>query len=520
VLERGLTAAYRRLGPRYPYAALVVLFAFAYVVGLVGVALLRLYQDMSLGELAVIAAAAVLLVVVENVLGLRVAFRLVRPAEPWLQGDRSGPAAVRAWTALAGLPLDFVSTGRWVAVLFNVVPIALFVTLLLDLTFVAFLILAAGAAVVLVYGVLLRFFGMEILLRPVLEDVSCDLPDGADLGGARIPLRWKLLFALPAINVITGVVVAGLTAAPDNRNLADLGFSVLAAVAVSLTVSFGLTLLLARSVLDQIAALRRVTARIATNERGVRAPVITTDESGALAASFNEMVAGLEERERLREAFGAFVDPEVVDRVLEQGTTDLEGEEVEVSVLFLDIRGFTALAERSTAREVVSRLNAFYATVVPVLERHGGHANKFVGDGLLGVFGAPERLVDHADRAVLAALDIARTVHETYRDGLQIGIGVNSGPVLAGTVGGGGHVEFTVIGDAVNTAARVEEVTKLTGDDVLITEATRKLLVLPFRGFEERPTVALKGKSERVRLYAPPTMAVTPPSAARGAGSA
>jgi class 3 adenylate cyclase len=520
VLERGLAAAYRRLGPRYPYAALVVLFAFAYVIGLVGVALLRLYQDMSGTELLVIAAAVILLVVIENALGLRVAFGLVRPAEPWMRGERTAKTAVDGWTALAGLPLDFLSTGRWMAVLFNVVPIALFVTLLLDLTLLAFAILAAGAAVVLAYGVLLRFFGMEILLRPVLEAMSCDLPDGARLGGARIPLRWKLLFAMPAINVITGVLVAGLTTSPDNRNLADLGLAVLAAVAVSFTISFGLTLLLARSVLDQLAALRRVTERIALNERGVRAPVLTTDESGALAASFNEMVAGLEERERLREAFGAFVDPDVVDRVLEEGTTDLGGEEVEVSVLFLDIRGFTALAERSTASEVVGRLNDFYGRVVPVLERHGGHANKFVGDGLLGVFGAPERFVDHADRAVLAALDIARTVHETYGDGLRIGIGVNSGPVLAGTVGGGGHVEFTVIGDAVNTAARVEEVTKLTGDDVLITEATRRLLVLPFRGFEERPTVALKGKSERVRLYAPPSMTAPSRSAAPRAGSA
>ena len=155
-----------------------------------------------------------------------------------------------------------------------------------------------------------------------------------------------------------------------------------------------------------------------------------------------------------------------------------------------------------------------------MLERHGGHANKFVGDRLLGVFGAPERLADHADRAVLAALDIARTVAETYGGDLRIGIGVNSGPVLAGTVGGGGHVEFTVIGDAVNTAARVEDVTRVTGDDVLITEATLALLTLPFRGVEERPTVELRGKSERVRLYAPPSMSSAPASASPRAGSA
>jgi class 3 adenylate cyclase len=195
--------------------------------------------------------------------------------------------------------------------------------------------------------------------------------------------------------------------------------------------------------------------------------------------------------------------------VLEQGTTDLEGEEVEVSVLFLDIRGFTRLAERSSAREVVAKLNEFYGVVVPLLQRHGGHANKFIGDGLLGVFGAPDRLPDHADRAVLSALHITEAVERTFGGELSIGIGVNSGTVLAGTVGGGGHVEFTVIGDAVNTAARVEEATRVTGDAILLTGETRDRLTLPFGGFEPRPGVALKGKREPVELYA----AVTAPAA-------
>src|SRR3712207_4732610 len=182
------------------------------------------------------------------------------------------------------------------------------------------------------------------------------------------------------MNVITGVVVSGLSAAPGKSDLGDLGWDVLVAVVVSFTISFELVLLLARSVVDQIDELREATGRVQALERGARVPVLSTDEVGALAASFNSMVAGLEERVRLREAFGAFVDPDVVDRVMEAGTTDLEGEEVEVSVLFLDIRGFTALAERLTAREVVARLNHFYELVVPVLQRHGGHANKFVGD--------------------------------------------------------------------------------------------------------------------------------------------
>jgi class 3 adenylate cyclase len=142
--------------------------------------------------------------------------------------------------------------------------------------------------------------------------------------------------------------------------------------------------------------------------------------------------------------------------------------------------------------------------VVPVLLRHGGHANKFVGDGLLGVFGAPELLADHADRAVAAALEIAASVHERYMGEVGVGIGVNSGSVIAGTVGGGGRVEFTVIGDAVNTASRVETATRETGDVVLITDSTRAALAE--RGsfaLEPRGVVELKGKRDQVRLWAP-----------------
>jgi adenylate cyclase len=498
-----LRSAWARAGPRYPRVAVVTVFMFSYLVGAGGVGLLRVYQDMSDGELLRIVLAVVVLVVVENVIATTFSFRLLRPADPWLNGDRSPQAAVAAWKALANLPLDFIARGRWAAPAMNVVPISAFVAWELDLPVTSFLLVCMGAAVCLLYGVLLRFFALELVMRPLLDDASCDVPDAGQLAGTRVPLAWKLFVALPAINVVTGVVVAGLSSDPGGLSLEDLGWDVTVAVVVSFSISLELTALLTRSVLDQIDALRAVTGRVAAGDLGARVPVLGTDETGDLAASFNAMVAGLEERNRLREAFGAFVDPQVVERIIEEGTTDLEGEEVEVSVLFLDIRGFTSLAERSSAREVVQRLNAFYRRVVPVVERHGGHANKFVGDGLLGVFGAPQRLADHADRAVLAALDVVRTVRAAYGDRLRIGIGVNSGPVLAGTIGGGGHVEFTVIGDAVNTAARVEEVTRLTGDDVLITEATKRLLTLPFCGFAERPTIALKGKTERVRLYAP-----------------
>ena len=185
-----------------------------------------------------------------------------------------------------------------------------------------------------------------------------------------------------------------------------------------------------------IIDLRDATRRVGAGDLGVRVPVVSTDETGELAASFNAMVAGLGERERLREAFGAFVDPAVTERVLAEGA-DLRGEAVEVSLVFLDVRGFTAVAESTGAHEVVGRLNTLYEAVVPVILSHGGHANKFIGDGLLAVFGAPERHADHAARAVAAAREIAQLVRKGRAGDLEVGVGVNSGRVVVGTIGGG-----------------------------------------------------------------------------------
>jgi class 3 adenylate cyclase len=497
-----LTWAFRRLGARYPRLVIALQFQVAHLVVAGGVWLLGLYVHLDRAEFWRIFLVTQVAVLIENTLAIGLVFRLLRPADAWLHGDRSPEAAGRAWRALAGMPLAFIRWGRAFPFVVNVVPIAAYLTAELHVDAVPnFFILAAGCSVVLLYGVFLRFFGLELVLRPVTELASCDLPDGATFGRVSVPLKWKLLFALPAINIVSGVTVVGLTT-PDSQGLRQLGLGVLVTLGVVFTISLELSVLLLRSIVEPLRDLQRGTARVTAGDFSVRVPVLGTDETGLLAGSFNQMVSGLEERERLREAFGAFVDPEVAARVMAEGTT-LEGEEVEVTILFLDIRGFTAFAESVGPREAVARLNELYELVVPVLVRHGGHANKFVGDGLLGVFGAPDRLPDHADRAMAAALDIVACVHERYAGRLRIGIGLNSGPVVAGTIGGGGRVEFTVIGDVVNTAARVEEATRTTGDDVLITEATRSRLRADHGGFVGRGEADLKGKTTRVRLHAP-----------------
>lgn len=169
-----------------------------------------------------------------------------------------------------------------------------------------------------------------------------------------------------------------------------------------------------------------------------------------------------------------------------------------VTVCFIDIRGFTTFADRSTAREAVDFLNEFFELVVPIVAEHGGHANKLLGDGLLAVFGAPRPLPDHPDRALAAAVEILASVESHFGERCRIGIGVNSGLVLVGTMGGGNLKELGVIGDPVNVAARVQDATRELSEPLLVTEATRCLLELGADLLEPRANLTLKGKPEPV----------------------
>jgi adenylate cyclase len=493
--------AYRKLGPRYPLTVLILQFQLAHLVVLGGLGLFRLYQPMSAQDFWLIVAVAEALVLVDNLLSIRVASRMLAPVKRWLEGERGVAQTATAWRALVNLPTDFFRRRRFQPLVLLVTPVCAFAVALLGLPLYGFFILFGGGVVVMLYGLLLRFFAIELAMRPVLESLSQSLPEDTDWGAPGLPLRWKLLLALPMINIITGVVVSGLSTNGTAR-LDDLGLDVLVAVGVAFTLSLEITILITRSLLGPVRDLTGAARAVASGDLSVRVPVTSNDEMGALARAFNDAISGLQERETLREAFGSYVAPDVAERVLAEGI-ELAGEELEVTIVFIDVRDFTPWAEAAEPQEVVAMLNAFFSLVVPVVTRRGGHANKYLGDGLLAVFGAPERMPDHADRAVEAALDIVLEVREHYGEKLRIGVGVNSGPVIAGTIGGGGRVEFTVIGDAVNTAARVERATRETGDDVLITEATRARLTRDLGGMEERLAVELKGKSETVRLYAP-----------------
>jgi adenylate cyclase len=351
----------------------------------------------------------------------------------------------------------------------------------------------------------ITFLLVERALRPVFAlALAGAIPSGrrsASARALRTAPRLLVSWALGSGVALIAIAVAFLGRG-DERGDELLG-PVLFLVVAGLFAGGVLTAAAARSISDPVDRLRTAVRRVEDGSLDEEVVVDDGGEIGSLQAGFNRMVAGLRERERIRDAFGTYVDREVADYILREGTR-LEGEEVEVTAMFIDIRNFTAIAERAPAPEVVATVNRLFERVVPIIREQGGHVDKFVGDGLLAVFGAPRRQTDHADRALAAALAIDRAVAEEFGGELSIGIGLNSGGVVAGNVGGAGRLEFSVIGDPVNVAARVEAATRETGDTVLVSEHTRALLSdAASEALEERPAVPLKGKTEQVSLYAP-----------------
>jgi adenylate cyclase len=348
----------------------------------------------------------------------------------------------------------------------------------------------------------LQYLVVERIMRPVTARVLAGGPPpgtGAAGVGTRAAMAWMFGSGVPFLGI---VAFAGAEVAGADFDSGQVAVASLVLAGVGILNGAIATFIAGRSVVDPLGAMRKALERVERGDLTTQVRVDDGSEVGLLEAGFNRMTRGLAERERLRDAFGAFVDPGLAERVATEGT-DFAGEQVELSILFLDVQGFTPFSEHAEPHEVVAHLNQLFDRVVPIVLEHGGHANKFIGDALLAVFGAPARLADHADAAVAAALEIAGLNESEHISGLRVGVGVNSGEAVVGTIGGGGRLDFTVIGDPVNTAARVEGATRITGDEVLITQATRDLLRRDHGEWVEREAMRLKGKREPVRLFAP-----------------
>ena len=342
---------------------------------------------------------------------------------------------------------------------------------------------------------------VETALRPMRIALADDSGVGDSLPRSHPSFAaWSnisvlaVAFAFTAAGVMTAAVIDSVRATPVLIPVIAGAWVLLFAGPITVGAAFAPSM---RPIHD----LAEGTKRVAAGDYSQRLPVAQDDDLGVLSASFNRMQAGLAERRRLHAAFGTYVDPALAARLLEQGDDVFTGERRAVTVMFIDIRDFTPFAEANTAEDTVTRLNTLFEIVVPVVVEAGGHVNKFLGDGALAVFGAPNDLPGHADAALRTAQVIDRLVTERFGQELRIGIGINTGVVIAGTIGGGGKLEFTLIGDAVNVAARVEQLTKTTGETILLTQQCLEALASRPTGLIDRGSHALKGKSAPVQVF-------------------
>ena len=275
--------------------------------------------------------------------------------------------------------------------------------------------------------------------------------------------------------------------------------------AVSILAALVIGISLARGITSPVQGLVSGMREVLKGNFAHRLEAKREDEIGFLAHSFNEMVAGLEEREKIKDTFGRFVSRDVAEAVL-SNRVPLAGERRDVSILFQDIRGFTKIGEMLDSVELLTLLNQFFTEAVAAVETEGGIVKQFTGDGVMALFGAPVAHTDDPERAVRAALGmLGRLERLTARRSSQdlptfrIGVGIHTGEVVAGKIGPDRRVEYGVVGDPVNLASRIEGLTKDVYADILVSKTTASRLGPGFR-LGRIATLPVKGKEKTVNV--------------------
>ena len=372
-------------------------------------------------------------------------------------------------------------------------------------------VLAGSVTTAFVFFVSERIWRTRLLLL---------FPEGDLSAVPRVP-RLAVRVRLLAIFLLTAVVplaVLGIVAYARGLDLLDadpatargivsgLRTTVLFFVAVGVVVAVGLALFAANSVATPLKDVETAMAQVERGDLDGHCPVVSTDEIGAVAEGFNRMLHGLREREMVKETFGKYVTPEIRDEIL-AGRISGEGELKEVTVLFADIRDFTPWVEATAPRDVVRDLNEYFTEMAEAIRAQRGLVLQFIGDEIEAVFGAPIASRDHAAMAVRAALDMRARLRawNARREAagklaLRHGIGIHTGTVLAGNIGGAERLSYALVGDPVNLASRIQGLTKDFKVDILISEATRKSID-PAVPVEELPAVRVKGRAEEVNVY-------------------
>ncbi|WP_425066685.1 adenylate/guanylate cyclase domain-containing protein [Reyranella sp.] len=314
--------------------------------------------------------------------------------------------------------------------------------------------------------------------------------------------RLKLGIALLVISLapMTAVVVDLVS-----YDGVKLQFEIATDVAIALMGVAVSIYFIGRSLLRPIRILSIAMSKVAGGDMSVRIPVTSNDEVGELTGQFNAMVEGLREREQIRETFGRYVDESVASTILQRGGNGvLAGETREATILFTDVSGFTTIAEKIPPDQLFGALNEYLETVLAPIRAHGGVVNTFIGDGLFASFNMPLACPGHASAAIRAAIDIQRAVASRCFGEAKVPfvtrIGISTGAVIGGSIGAGQRLSFTLLGDTVNLAARLEKLNKDHGTSILLAETTRAGCGTEFV-FKPLGSTAVRGRSGSVAIF-------------------
>lgn len=438
----------------------------------------------------VILAVVLVLLASTVVLGITAATLVQRRTLRWLlRGDRPDDRDARR--ALR-MPRDMAVIA---AILWGLGAVVIAVT-------TAIVGLKASTVVAITNGIVLAGLTSAGVTYLLVERVShpvakLALESSPPASAPVLGVRWRLLFVwvLTSALPILGLILV-FTAPSGKTHVVGVGIVV---CLVALLIGALSTSLAARAIGAPLRTLVDALERVGHGDLQVRTPIEDAGEIGLLQSGFNDMVAGLRERDRVKDLFGRHVGTSVAQEALRSGVT-LAGEVRDVVAVFVDITGSTKRSRETDPTEFVALLNRFYEIVVDEVESNGGLLNKFEGDAALCVFGAPVELIDPASAGLRAARRIRDRVYETAE--VEVGVGVAAGPVVAGQVGTHSRLEFTVIGDAVNEAARLTELAKDVRQHVLasqdVIDRARESETSSWRSAGE---VVLRGHDRPTRIW-------------------
>lgn len=338
------------------------------------------------------------------------------------------------------------------------------------------------------------------VLRPIMRAATLGCEPHLAVPGvyARLVLLWFLCSAFPIGVIATLVMLRSYGWLIDKS--ASLDVPILVVSLAALVLGLPTMILTSRSISDPLGEVVDAMAEVEHGRMGTYVGAYERSQIGRLQTGFNRMVAGLAERDRLRDLFGRHVGADVAQRAITEGAS-LSGDVVEAAVLYIDLVGSTQLAESRPPQEVAEILNDFFRIVVNAVDEHHGLINKFAGDAALAVFGVPLP----ADEPASAALATARALGAQLRRlPVDFGIGVSAGRVFAGNIGAENRYEYTVIGDAVNEAARLADLAKTADRRILCAAAAiERADEAEATRWAECYSTVLRGRSEATHVSAP-----------------